>query len=331
MGRYLIRRLALALLLLIILSAVTYLLFNAVPTDPARLTCGKSCTPAVVAANRVRLGLDQPLAMQYWQFLKGLAFGRTYGSGTASFHCPAPCLGYSFRSGDTVLHLISSALPVTISVAIGAFLLWMLLGVASGVYTATHRGQLGERLVMSAALIGYSLPVFFIGLLLLVFVVIRWQFLPYPSYSSLLSAPVQWLQSMVLPWVSLAIVYAAFYTRLVRNDVLEVMAQDYIRTARAKGLPARRVMRRHVLRASLTPIVTAAGLDLAGLLGGAVITEAVFNLPGLGRLAVSAVTDYDLPVITGVTLVAAAFVIVANLFVDVLYAWIDPRVRPSSA
>lgn len=326
MGGYALRRVLVAIGLLVVLTAITYLLFNAVPTDPARLTCGKSCTPAIVQANRVRLGLNEPMLAQYLHFLGGLIAGRNYGSGTAVFHCPAPCLGYSFREGDTVLHLITQALPVTIGVASGAFVLWMVLGIATGIFTATHRGTVADRLVMGAALIGYSLPVFFIGLLLLVFVVIRWQLLPYPAYAPLQQAPVQWLQALVLPWVSLAVVYAAFYTRLVRSEVLEVMNQDYIRTARAKGMPHRVLLWRHVLRAGLTPIVTAAGLDLAGLLGGAVITEAVFNLPGMGRLAISAVTDYDLPVITGVTLVAAAFVIVANLVVDLAYARLDPRV-----
>ena len=326
MGGYALRRVLVALGLLVVLTAITYLLFNAVPTDPARLTCGKSCTPAIIAANRVRLGLDEPLVAQYLHFLGGLVAGRDYGSGTAAFHCPAPCLGYSFREGETVLHLIGQALPVTLGVAAGAFVLWMALGVLSGVYTATHRGRIGDRVVMGLALLGYSLPVFFIGLLLLVFVVIRWRLLPYPSYAPLQQAPLQWLQAMVLPWLSLAVVYAAFYTRLVRSEVLDVMNQDYIRTARAKGVPERPLLWRHVLRAGLTPIVTAAGLDLAGLLGGAVITEAVFNLPGLGRLAISAVTDYDLPVITGVTLVAASFVILANLIVDLAYARLDPRV-----
>lgn len=324
--RYLIRRLGITLLLLLALTVLTYLLFNAVPTDPARLTCGKSCTPAIVEANRIRLGLDQPLATQYWHWLTGLVAGRTYGSGTATFECPAPCLGYSFRSGDTVTHLIVSAMPVTAALALGAFVLWMLIGVAGGVVAALNRARWQDRLLVTASLVGYSLPVFFIGLLLLVFVVIRWRWLPYPSYTPVTEGPVQWFSSLVLPWVSVATVYAAFYTRLVRGEVLEVLGQDFIRAARAKGVPHRRLIVRHVLRAGLTPVVTAAGLDLAGLLGGAVITEAVFNLPGLGRLAVSAVTDYDLPLITGVTLVAAAAVILMNLAVDVAYARLDPRV-----
>ena len=314
------------LLMLVVLSAICFLLFSAVPADPASLTCGKSCTPAIIAANRVRLGLDQPLWMQYWTFITGIFAGRTYGSGAAAINCVAPCLGYSFRNQDTVTHLISQALPVTAQLAVGAFLLWMLVGIGTGLVAAVNAGRWPDRLLTGLALVGYSLPVFFIGLLMLVFIVIRWHLLPYPHYSSVSQDPVGWLQTMILPWIALAIVFAAFYTRLVRSEVLTALNSDYIRTARAAGIPQRVVVRKHALRAGLTPVVTAAGMDLAGVLGGAVITEAVFNLPGLGRLAVSSVVEYDLPVITAVTLVAAAFIIVANLVVDALYAAIDPRV-----
>jgi peptide/nickel transport system permease protein len=170
-------------------------------------------------------------------------------------------------------------------------------------------------------------PVFFVGLLLLVFVIVRWNLLPYPDYESPFDDPVAFFQTMLLPWVTLAILYAAYYARLTRSQMLETMGEDYIRTARAKGLSERVVFRKHAFRAGLTPIVTSAGLDLAGLLGGAVITEYIFSLPGLGRLAIGAVTEYDLPTITATVLVAAVFVIVANLVVDILYAAIDPRVR----
>ena len=180
---------------------------------------------------------------------------------------------------------------------------------------------------MGISLVGYSLPSFFIGLVMLFFVVIKWNLLPYPSYVSPFVNPVQFFQTMLLPWIVLAILYAAFYMRLTRNQMLDTLGEDYIRTARAKGLQERVVIRRHGLRAGLTPIVTAAGLDLAGLLGGAIITESIFSLPGIGTLAVSSVVDADLPLIVGITLVTATFIIVANLIVDLLYAVIDPRVR----
>jgi len=326
---YIVRRILLMVAMLTLLSIVTFLLFNAVPTDPARLTCGKSCTPAIIAANRIRLGMDQPLYIQYLEWMKGIFVGRTYGSGTAEFRCNVPCLGYSFRNGEEVTTMILQALPVTIYLAIGAFVLWMGVGISTGIYAAKHRGQWQDRTIMGITLVGYSLPVFFIGLLMLIFLIVRLNLLPYPSYVAPTYNILQFLQTMILPWISLSILYAAYYTRLTRSQMLETMSNDYIRTARAKGLPEKVVLRRHALRAGLTPIVTSAGLDLAGLLGGAVITEYIFSLPGLGRLSISAVTEYDLPTITATTLVAATFVIVANLAVDILYAAIDPRVRLS--
>ena len=324
---YIVRRVIIMIFMLTLLSIVTFLLFNAVPTDPARLTCGKTCTPEIVAANRIRLGLDQPLLTQYIDWIRGIFVGRTYGSGSATFDCSAPCLGYSFRNGEEVTVLILDAIPVTMYLAIGAFLLWMLVGISSGIIASKHHGKWQDRAIMGVSLIGYSLPVFFVGLLFLVFVIVRWNLLPYPDYASPFEDPVAFFQTMLLPWVTLAILYAAYYARLTRSQMLETMGEDYIRTARAKGLAERVVFRKHALRAGLTPIVTSAGLDLAGLLGGAVITEYIFSLPGLGRLAIGAVTEYDLPTITATVLVAAVFVIVANLVVDILYAAIDPRVR----
>lgn len=315
------------ILMLTLLSIVTFLLFNAVPTDPARLTCGKTCTPEIVAANRIRLGLDQPLYVQYIDWIKGIFVGRTYGSGSATFDCSTPCLGYSFRNGEQVTTMIVDALPVTLYLASGAFLLWMLVGISAGIVAAKNQGKWQDRTIMSVSLIGYSLPVFFIGLLLLIFAIVRWSFLPYPDYESPFNDPVAFFQTMLLPWVTLAILYAAYYARLTRSQLLEIMGEDYIRTARAKGLAERLIFRKHAFRAGLTPIVTSAGLDLAGLLGGAVITEYIFSLPGLGRLAIGAVTEYDLPTITATVLVAAVFVIFANLVVDILYVAIDPRVR----
>lgn len=327
MTAYVTRRILTGLLILILLSMVTFLLFNALPADPAALTCGKSCNPQTIEANRERLGLDMPLYMQYLEFVKGIFMGRTYGSGTATFQCDAPCLGYSFRKGEEVTPLILKALPATIWLAAGAFALWLIPGVLLGIYASRRRGRWQERATLGAALVGYSFPSFFIGLLLLFFVVIRWQWLPYPSYISPFEDPVQFLQTMILPWLTLALVYMAFYIRLTRNQLLETYSEDYIRTARAKGLKEGTVIRKHALRAGLTPIVTAAGLDLAGLLGGAIITESIFSLPGVGRLAIDAVVDADLAVITATVLLAGTFIIIANIVVDLLYAVIDPRVR----
>jgi peptide/nickel transport system permease protein len=327
-GTYIVRRVVAMLLMLVALSVVTFLLFQALPADPAALTCGKSCNPQIIAQNRIRLGYDKSLPEQYGAFAKGIFVGRQYGSGTATFECPAPCLGYSFNKGENVTTLIAKRLPVTAVEAIGACVLWLLLGVATGILAALKRGRWQDRLSMSAALIGYSFPTFFIGLVLQYIVVFsKISFMDYPSYVPFDEDPVGYVKVFLLPWITLALIFAAFYARLTRNQMLDTLGEDYIRTARAKGLSERAVIVRHGLRSGLTPIVTAAGLDLAGLLGGVIITEQIFALPGLGQLALDSVQTSDLPLILGTVLVAAAFIIVANLVVDLLYAVIDPRVR----
>jgi peptide/nickel transport system permease protein len=219
--------------------------------------------------------------------------------------------------------------PVTFWLAVGGFITWMAFGLIFGIISALKRGRWQDRTIMGIALVGYSLPSFFIGLVLYFTVILSWKLLPSPQWVEPFKDPMRFLQTMILPWITIATLNAAFYMRLTRNQVLEVFGDDYIRTARAKGLPERTVVVKHALRAGLTPIVTAAGLDLAYLLGGAIITENVFNLPGLGSLAVGSVIASDLPIITAITLVTAAIIIFANLVVDLLYAVIDPRVRIS--
>ncbi len=327
MGTYIIRRIVAMILMLIALSMIVFLLFQALPADPAALTCGKSCNPQVIEQNRIRLGYDKPLYVQYGQFVKAIFVGREYGSGTAKFECPAPCLGYSFNRGENVTTLIVDRFPVTAVESVGAAVLWLIAGVSVGVLAALKRGRWPDRLAMGLALIGYSFPTFFIGLVLQYFVIFKFRLMNYPAYAPISEDPAAWLKSFILPWITLALVFAAFYSRLTRNQMLETLGEDYIRTARAKGLSERVVIGKHGLRAGLTPIATAAGLDLATLLGGVVITEKIFNLPGLGSLALGSVLQSDLPLITATVLVAAAFVIVANLVVDLLYAVIDPRVR----
>ena len=330
MAAYLVRRVLLMFTLLFLLSITVFFLFNLLPGDPARLTCGKACTPSIIEANRHRLGLDEPPLVQYGKFVHGIFFGRVFSPDSPQpIVCNAPCLGYSFTRHEQVLAIIARAAPVTFWLAIGAFLLWITAGISLGIFAALRRGRWPDRLVMGISLVGYSLPSFFIGLVLIFFVIIKWQLLPFPSYVSPFENPVQFLQTMILPWIVLATLNAAFYMRLTRNQVLEVLSDDYVRTARAKGLPERRVVVRHALRAGLTPIVTAAGLDLAYLLGGAIISENIFSLPGLGSLTVQSVVESDLPIITGITLVTATIILVMNLIVDLLYAVVDPRVRIS--
>jgi peptide/nickel transport system permease protein len=334
---YILRRLVAVVLMLFVTSIATFLLFFAAPEDPARLTCGKNCTPATIEGNRKALGYDKPLAVQYGKFVAGIFVGRDYPDDPALraaapqlvTHCPAPCLGYSRVANEPVLDIIKTGLPITASIALAAFVLWITVGVLGGIVAALTRGRWPDRLIVGLALIGFSLPTFFIGLLLLVFVSIKWQLVPIPQYTAFTDSPIDWARGLVLPAITLAAVYAASYVRLTRAYMLETMSEDYIRTARAKGVTEWRVIARHGLRAALTPIVTASGLDLGGLLGGAVITETVFTFTGLGYTAVRAVQEFDLPLIVGIVLTAAAFIIVANLVVDVLYGVIDPRVRLS--
>ena len=327
MSTYVVRRVLIMLLMLLLLSFAVFFLFSLLPADVARLTCGKICTDETIELNRIRLGLDKSIFEQYWIFLSGIFVGRVYGQGPTAIVCDAPCLGYSFTRQEPVLDLITDRLPATIFLALGAFVLFLIGGVALGIYSALRRGKWQDKTVMGISLVGYSLPSFFIGLVVIFFVIIRWKLLPFPSYVQPWEDPVKFTQTMILPWLVLAILYAAFYTRLTRSQMLETLGEDYIRTARAKGLPEKIVIRKHALRAGLTPIVTAAGLDLAGLLGGAIILETIFSLPGIGSLAVSAVLNPDLPILVGVTLITATFIIIANLIVDLLYAVIDPRVR----
>ncbi len=330
MFAYISRRLAVSLLILLTVSFAVYVIFAFLPFDPAALTCGKNCNdPGIIEANRHRLGYDLPFFTQYFLFLKGLLFGRSFGEGAALINCPAPSLGYSFQQHACVTNLIGEALPVTFSLAIGAIVMWLALGIGLGILAARFRGRIVDRLSTIFVLVGTSLPTFLTGLLLLVFVVIRWHIIPFPSgnYTSFFENPFEWAQILFLPWLTLAFAYAALYTRFVRSSVIDTSNEDYIRTARAKGLSESVILGKHTLRAALAPIATMAGLDFAGLLGGAILTESVFNLPGLGRLAISAVVKYDLPIIVATTLLAATIVVVMNLIVDILYAYIDPRVR----
>jgi peptide/nickel transport system permease protein len=335
MALFIIRRLIAVVAMLVVISMATFALFFAAPTDPAALTCGRECSPEVLEANREAMGLDKPITVQYLNMVKGLVTDRYYPDDPKLLEtapetvtrCEAPCLGYSFLKQEEVSDLVAEALPVTVSLALGAFVIWMVVGVGAGVLAATRRGTWVDRSIVSMALVGYSLPTFFIGLLLLTFVSIRWGWLPAPTYTPLTEDPVAWATGLLLPWAALAVVFAAGYIRLSRAYMIESLSEDYIRTARAKGASERRVILKHGLRAALTPIVTMAGLDLGGLLGGMVVTEQVFGLKGIGKLAIDAVTNVDLPVIVAVVLVAATAYTLANLAVDLIYGVIDPRVR----
>jgi peptide/nickel transport system permease protein len=331
MGRFIVRRLIGVVVLLVVVSAATFAIFFLAPklvgTDPARLFAGRVADDNAVAGVKKKLGLDKPIPVQYGDYLKGIVVGREFKDGPTVDECPVPCLGFSFKTDQPVWGVMLDRLPITISMAVGAAVLWLVSGVLIGILSALRRGSVFDRAAMTVALAGVSLPVYFTGLLALSLFSYKFNLFPNVHYVGLTENPALWARNLVLPWVCLAFLYSATYARLTRANMLETMGEDYIRTARAKGLPERSVIAKHGFRAAVTPIVTIFGLDLGGLLGGAVLTETVFGFPGVGKLAVDAIAQLDLPVILGVTLFAAFFIIMANLVVDVLYAYIDPRVR----
>ena len=329
MPRFILRRAYFAILTILLVSIVVYGVFSILPFDPAALTCGQKCTPTIVEANRIKLGFDKPLWDQYWLFLSGIFIGRTYGSGSAEFTCPAPSFGYSFNKNTCVTDMLKDALPITINLAIGAFVIWMIVGVGLGLIAAKFRGRYPDALSSVFVLIGTSLPTFVTGLFFLIYVTIKWKIVPLSlkGYVSIFDEPVRYFQYFILPWLTLAILFAAFYTRFTRATVLETLGEDYIRTARAKGLSEKTVLLKHTMRAALAPITTSAGLDIAGLIGGAIITESIFNLAGLGRMTLQSVYEFDLSVVVATTILAAAVVISMNLIVDIAYGYLDPRVR----
>jgi len=331
---FIIRRLLGAVLVLVIVSAATFAIFFLLPRLAGQSTyqlaeqyVGRNPVPSQVHAIEVKLGLDQPVQVQFGRFLKGIVAGETYSNGPSKTYCPAPCLGYSWRDQQPVWPLLVSDIPVTVSLAVGAAVIWVISGVATGVVSALRRGSFFDRVAMGTALLGVSLPIFFTAQILLLLFSYNWQIFPTIQYVSPLSNPLEWAKNLILPWIALAFLTAALYARLTRAGMLETMNEDYIRTARAKGLPERTVILRHGLRAALTPVLTIFGLDLGLLLGGAVVTEVIFSLHGLGYFTWQAIQNSDLPEIMGVVLLAAFFIVIANLIVDILYAAVDPRVR----
>jgi peptide/nickel transport system permease protein len=332
---FIIRRLIGAILTLLIVSMITFGIFYLVPRwaggsaeDLASRYVGRTANPEQVEAAVKALGLDKPIYQQYWDWLTAIFTGTDFNTGTSIEHCPAPCLGYSFIGRNPVWPDLLDRLPVTASLAVGAAIIWLVSGVAIGVLSALRRGSFFDRAAMGVALGGVSLPIFWTGIISLVIFSygLGWT-ASGGAYTPFEQNPAQWAYDLILPWITLALLFSAAYARLTRAGMLETMGEDYIRTARAKGLPERTVVTRHGLRAALTPIVTIFGLDVGLLLGGAVLTESTFSLPGLGKYAIDGIIANDIPKVMGVTLLAAFFVVVANMIVDVVYGVIDPRVR----
>ncbi len=319
MVRFLIRRISQGAVVMFLVTIVVYLLFfMGSPEAVARRLAGRNATPDLVQRVYHNLGLDQPLYKQYGEFLWRLLHGN---------------LGHDYYNGVPVTSVLKQAAPITVSLVLGAAVIWVIMGVSSGVYSSIRPRSKADRGFTALALFFFSVPVFVLGLALIYIFAFLFStklnidFFPFGSYVGFTSDPFGWFQHLILPWFTLALISAAVYTRLSRSSMLDVLGEDYIRTARAKGLPERRVVVRHALRAAMTPIVTQFGIDVAVALGGAILTESVFGLPGLGYESVHAINNQDLPLIVGIVIVAAAAVVVANILVDMLYAVLDPRVR----
>jgi len=317
MLRFLIRRTLLGLFVLWLITMATFALFFVAPNNVARTMAGRQATPETVALITKRLGLDQPIWKQYLDFVWKALHGN---------------LGYDYYYQVPVTRIIFDALPVTLSLAVGGAVIWLALGVTNGVLSAVYPRSLIDRGLTAFALFFYSLPSFLLGLVLLYFFYYRltlagFDWFPPGGYAPLSQGVGPWAQHMILPWLTLALVFAAVYTRLTRGSMLGVLGEDYIRTARSKGISERRVIVRHGLRSALTPVVTQFGIDLGGLVGGLLVTETVFSLPGIGKTTFDSVIRQDLPVILGTVVLASSAVVIANILVDVGYALLDPRVR----
>ncbi len=318
MAAYIIRRVLWGILLLFLVSLLTFVLFDVLPSaDPAVLRAGRSASPRIIAYIRHELGLDKPIYTQFFDYIKDIVLHFNFG--------------YSYYTGASVISLIRDRLPATISLTVGAAVLWVLAGIPVGIISAIRRRTFLDRVAMGTALVFVSMPVYWLGLILLFLFasdIGRFPLLPgASSYVGLTVDPGRWLTSLILPWIVLAASFAAIYSRLLRGNLLEVMGEDYIRTARAKGVSERRVIWRHGVRSAITPVVTILGLDIGTLLGGAVLTETVFDIPGIGRLNFDAIIHSDFPIVQGTVLLAAMFIVVANIVVDIAYAYLDPRVR----
>ena len=338
---FIIRRILVGGAMIVVMIFVVFALFFA-NGNPAINQCGKYCTPEKLAELTGLLGYDKSIPEQFTAFTGGLISGRDFpvndeyrealienGYENRIVHCDAPCLGYSQSDQKTVNQLLLKAAGPTLSLAIVSFAIWIFFGVLIGVIAAVNKGRWLDRIVVGSTLVVYALPVFVIGTFFLQYVAIKWQLYPYPRFEPLKEPAdiLPWLSGILLPALTLALFFMAAYVRYTRAFVLESMSEDYIRTARSKGLPERTVLFKHGLRSALTPLVTLAGLDFAGLLAGAIITESVFNYQGMGALAVKANVNHDLPVLIGLVIVGATAVIIMNIIVDILYAYIDPRVR----
>jgi peptide/nickel transport system permease protein len=306
---------------------VTFLLFFVLPGSPAQIICGKSCTPEREKDIESVLGLDQPVYQQYWDFMSGIFVGREFTRAGEIVQCGVPCFGYSYRDQQPVWDTLVDRFPATLSLALGAAVLFLIVGIGLGAVSALRAHSLFDRAAICFTLVGASVQIYFLGPLLSNVFANQLGWLPSPRYVPLTGDPTEWFKGLILPWLTLSFVSIAVYARLTRAHMLEAMGEDFVRAGRSRGISARTLHLKHTGRATLSPVITVFGLDLAGLMSGAIITETVFNIQGIGRLALTAVQNSDLPMIMATVLLGAALIVIANLIVDIVYSVIDPRVR----
>jgi len=326
-ARFVALRLVGMVVVLLIVTFITYLVFYVLPADPAQLACGRPCSPESLALARQFMGFDVPWYQQFFDFVGGIFSGRSFGTGQTVIHCTAPCFGYDFQNNVEVLTEIGERVEVSFSIALGAAVIWMVFGVGLGVLSALKRGTPIDRISMAVAMAGVSMPAYLAGMIGITIFAFGLDVVPKNGYVAITEDPVQWAWHLVLPWLVLAFLHAAIYARLTRGQMLETLGEDFIRTARAKGLTETKVVGRHALRNVLLPIITVFGVDLGALLAGTVITERIFGMAGVGKLLVDAIAGNNLPVMLGVTLFSALLVTVMNFVVDLFYGALDPRAR----
>jgi peptide/nickel transport system permease protein len=331
MTGYIIRRLLGGILVLLAISVSTFVLFFIGPVNPAESQCGtRNCPPERIERIERALGLDQPPVKQYTDFMGGLFTGRELHSGEWVKQCPAPCFGYSFRQDRPVTEIMSERIPVTVSIAIGAAVIFLFVGVTLGVVAAIKRGTMVDKGLVSASIVMSSVPYIVIAILAYLYLAVSWQLFPRDGYHNLFGeggSLIAWIKGLLLAWIVLGLYNTTSYARFSRGAMVETLGEDYVRTARAKGLAGRTVYVKHALRAAIAPIVTIFGLDVASLMVGTIFTEQVFQLNGLGRLSLQSVQSGDLPVVMGTVMLAATLIVIANIVVDVAYSFVDPRVR----
>ncbi|MFF9278877.1 ABC transporter permease [Streptomyces griseosporeus] len=325
MFQFIIRRTVGAVVTLFLIGAATFFLFVAAPSDYASLACGKDCSPQRLADIREALGLDLPLVQQFWDFMTGIVMGRDFPTG----HCSAPCLGQSFYSGEMVWDTITDRFPTTLTLTAGGAVVFLVVGVGAGMISAYRRGSLLDKVATGGSMVLSSFQIYFLGPIVLWIFVYSSGLMDNPKYVPITEDPFGWFVGMLLPTLVMATIFTAQYTRMARSSMIEQLAEEHVRTARAKGMSKPYVFFRYAWRGSLIPIVTVFGMDISGMLGGAVVTELTFSLQGIGRLAVDGAVHKDLPMTMGVMLFGAFFILLINILTDIAYAYIDPRIRLS--